>query len=313
MKMKIGISFLTGMVLASLLLVSCNTGIEGTGTIRMSRAERRETRPTAEDMLARQIFSDSLAAWRPGKPFYVSDNKIDLILEHPDNPEIRLEGDTLLFDGVEERGAAGTERHCVLRFRNGENFLRYNTGKDLASARNTLTGLDVPLLIDIDMVMLADSILRGRTLWTLTPLWYDDNGEIMAGRKYVPVRITSVEAGNSVFPFLISFTDADGNPAHLLMGTRSASGLGSETRTFPALFSLTDPKEKYPSILPEVWELICDGRVRTGMTKNECKLALGNPSEVDAGHNWSNTIDVWTYKDGTFLHFENGLLVNFRH
>ena len=76
---------------------------------------------------------------------------------------------------------------------------------------------------------------------------------------------------------------------------------------------MTDPKLDYPSVSQETWENICNGRVALGMTKDECRLALGNPSEVDAGHNWSSVIDVWGYRDGTFLQFQDGLLINFRH
>ena len=89
--------------------------------------------------------------------------------------------------------------------------------------------------------------------------------------------------------------------------------MGVESRTFPSLVSIYDPKLKYPQITAETWKLIQEGKVALGMTKEECKLSLGNPSEADSGHDWNNTIDVWSYPDGTCLHFQDGLLVNFRN
>lgn len=297
-----------------LFFSSCSTGIEGTKTIKMSRAEKKETMATAEELLSREIVSEKLVNWRPGKRFFVTDDKISLILDSPNvGTAEALSGDTLIYDGTELRPGAGGETVCVLLFRKGNEVFNYNTGRDFESACRNLAGLDMPMMIDLDMVELADSILKGKTLWTRSRLWYDGQGQSIPGRKFVPVRIERVDRGNIYFPFNVSFTDGEGGKGWLYMGMHSDSGLGGETRTFPSLFSLTDPKENYQSITEENWKLIQNGRVRTGMTKNECKLALGNPDEVDAGHNWSSTIDIWSYKDGTFLRFEDGLLVNYRH
>ena len=47
-----------------------------------------------------------------------------------------------------------------------------------------------------------------------------------------------------------------------------------------------------------VWEMICAGKVREGMTKEECRLSLGNPDDVDSGHDWNSTLDIWRYENG---------------
>ncbi|MDE6400707.1 MAG: hypothetical protein K2L68_07600, partial [Muribaculaceae bacterium] len=62
----------------------------------------------------------------------------------------------------------------------------------------------------------------------------------------------------------------------------------------------------------DVWQLICSSKVRTGMTKDECRLALGNPKEVDSGHDYTQTLDLWHYSDGAVLWFEDGILTRFR-
>ena len=93
----------------------------------------------------------------------------------------------------------------------------------------------------------------------------------------------------------------------------NAGGAGNESRTFQNLFSLADPKIKFPGIQDEVWSLIQLGKVRPGMTKEECKLSLGNPSDVNSGHDWNSTIDLWQYTNGTFLRFQDGVLLDFRN
>jgi hypothetical protein len=49
------------------------------------------------------------------------------------------------------------------------------------------------------------------------------------------------------------------------------------------------------------------------MTKEECRLSLGNPAEVDTGHDYSQTLDLWKYNDGTTLWFEDGILTRIRN
>jgi len=39
---------------------------------------------------------------------------------------------------------------------------------------------------------------------------------------------------------------------------------------------------------------------------------LGNPTEVDSGHYYTQTLDLWHYTDGKVLWFEDGTLSKFR-
>ena len=48
------------------------------------------------------------------------------------------------------------------------------------------------------------------------------------------------------------------------------------------------------------------------MTKQECRLALGAPAQAESGRDFSKTIDIWTYANGIYLRFEDGILVDFR-
>lgn len=301
--------------LGMVALSGCYTGIERTKTIKMSKTDRRETLPTEEDNLAEKFRAQPLGEWQIGKRFLVADNKASLLLEPSDHSITEPAGLILTFDRISSRRTAGTQDVAVIEFKDLKSGVKfsYNTRKPVESAMSELTGLDIPALIDLDLVDLVSSYMTGNTYWTRTALWYDEQGNNLKGFKFVPVTITDVSAGDMFFPLKIKFSTSSGENAYVMMNVKSADGLGAESRTFPSLFMLADPKLNYPSISDEFWKLIQAGNVALGMTKEECKLALGNPTDVDAGHDWNNTIDIWRYSDGTFLHFQDGLLVNFRH
>lgn len=307
--------FLAFAVCLLVIMVSCSTGIESTKTIKMSKAEKKETMPSDEQIFADSFSSQYLKDWQKGKKFLATDDKASLLLESEYGNSDGLKGAVLFYDGVETRKTAGTGEICMIRFINPKTGgrLLYNSKKTTEGAMNEISGLDLPLLIDLDLVALVKSQLVGKKLWTRTFFWYDSIGNNLKGKKFVPVTIKNVDEGNMYFPVKIEFNDESGSHAYLYMNVKSGTGIGAESRTFPSLFSLSDPRMKYAAVSDEVWENIRKGEVALGMTKEECKLSLGNPTDVDTGHDWNNTLDIWRYSDGTFLNFQDGLLVNFRH
>ncbi len=308
--------FMLLMALCGPLFNACNTGIESTRAIKMSRSDKRVTRPGEEQLFIDSLRSEPLSEWRLGKPFLIADNKAAVILEMPSSisadPEVAaIEGRLVKYAGTSVRNTPGGTSVAIIEFSDSTDTFRYDTGRSLDDAK-LLTALDIPMMIDVDLVNEADKLMKGRTLWTLSRLWYDADGNSIDGKKYVPVQVSGVVSGTMLFPLRVMFTDAGGRKASMLVNITSRTGIGAESRTFPTLFSLTDPKLRYPAITDEFWTLICDGKVALGMTKDECRLALGSPSETDSGHNWDYLVDVWSYNDGTYLQFKDGLLVGFR-
>lgn len=306
---------MTGVALSA-VLSSCSTGIEGTRAIKMSRDERRQAGPTPEDATAAMITSEGVSAWRKGKPFIIADDKAAVVLvasgsgaANERNPH--LAGRRLSYEGYGLRPDAGGRRVAVLEFVDSVTSYYYNTNR-VDSTISSMTGLDVPMLIDLDMVAKADSVLKGRKVWTKSGIWYDRNLSSLEGMKYVPVTITGVVPGNMIFPLRVLFADLRGMHASVYMNVSGANGIGAESRTYPALFSESDPKLRYPSISKEMWRLICEGKLALGMTKEECRLALGTPDDVVSGHDWDSLLDAWSYRNGAYLQFQDGLLVNFR-
>lgn len=305
----------TAMVVLAVVCAACSTGIEGTKTIKMSAADRRALEATPEELFVKNLHGTPLSAWPVGKQFLVADNRASYLFDASSLAAAgvdSLRGVRVSFEGTQLRRLPSGSDELLLRFRLGGHTLLYPTGLSPEKAADKVASSNVPMLIDLALVQRADSLLRGCTLYTRSLIWYDSIGQPISGRKYVPVKVDCVMPGDMVFPLAVHFHDASSRPAMLLMNLPEASGSGVESRSFRNLFSLSDPKERYPSILPEIWDAICDGHVRNGMTKDECRLAIGNPADSQSGHDWNSTIDIWSYPDGTFLRFQDGILVD-RH
>lgn len=75
---------------------------------------------------------------------------------------------------------------------------------------------------------------------------------------------------------------------------------------FEDLFVLGNIRDKYPSITEETWILISKGEVKNGMTKDECRLALGKPNLVRQSGN-NGEFEEWVYRN-RMLTFDKGKL-----
>lgn len=266
--------------------------------------------------MADSIAPQPLSRWGVGKRFMVTDSKATLLYEVIDAEGRRSHEDSLArlvvtFDGVESQSTPAGGNIGVIRFRHAPSglILRYPSRRDFKDI-GSMVWSDFPMLIDLDMVDAFRQMLLGRKLWTKTGLWYDTNGNLLRGAKFVPVTVDEVLPGSTAFPLTVIFNDGTHTAS---MPMNMADGKGNHgSRQFSSQFSLTDPKERYPDILPEIWELICRGKVTPGMTKEEVKLSIGNPKEVDHGHNWDSLVDYWKYADGTYLLFVDDKLVDNR-
>lgn len=300
---------------------SCSTGIEHTKTIKMSKTEQKILLPSPEELFIDSIQPLSLRDWKSNKLFLISDNRALLVYDIYDNTGRRVSLDSLAnfliaFDHIEQSDAPSGQKTSSIVFNmltpdhlSSGNHIVYNTNKPIELAENMIW-CDFPMLIDLSMVEDYRNKLKGRQFWIKTSLWYDIDGIPLKGAKFVPVTINDIQIGNSIFPLSVLFHD--GNRIASIPMNMAGRESGFESRTFQSLFSLSNPKNQYPDISPDVWQLICRGNVKQGMTKTECKLALGAPQEVDSGHDWNNLIDFWRYSDGTFLRFQDGLLIDYR-
>ncbi|MDE7441183.1 MAG: hypothetical protein K2M69_03350 [Muribaculaceae bacterium] len=300
--------FFIAFSMASIFFSGCSTGIEGTKTITYSKSEKKVLTPTQEEKIVADISPSPLKDWKTGRRFLVSDDRAALIFESLP-PGTSLKGRELLYEGYEERMTPGGKKSLVIIFGDGSRSYSYPTGKLTEEGLASVTSLDIPMLVDLETVAIYKQRLEGLKAWTRSTLRYDENGEKRSGRRFVPVTIKAVSPGDILFLIHLEIEEENGESSLIYM---NPSHRGLESRTFSDLFFLSDPKMKHPGIAPDVWDLICQGKVKTGMTKEECKLALGNPDDVASGHDWNQTVDIWNYRDGVFLQFQDGLLTKFR-
>lgn len=301
-------------MLPCILLTSCFTGIESTKKISLSREDKKALEPTPEELFFPGIEGEILEIWEPGKEFLATDDKAILIFNREAIPsgmtEEPLGGKILKYNGVSSKMDVGGTIVTEIMFNDGPRIYYYNTGKTFDDAIKHITSDQIPMMIDLVLIKKTKDKLLGQKLWTRSPLWYDEKGERIDGQRFVPITIIDVTPGDIIFPIRLQIEDKDGHNAWMFMNYGNS---GTESRSFHNLFYLEDPKRNFPKIDDDIWQLICRGKIRQGMTKEECKLSLGNPKTVNSGHDYSQTLDIWSYENGAVLWFEDGVLTRFRN
>lgn len=279
----------------------------------MTKEDVRLMTKSPEQKLAESIHGSPLSEWKEGKQFLAMSDRTLYIFEptgfDTDTPGQSLKGRILTYTGLDSALTPDLREECVVLFSDGTQTFRYRTGKETSAAIKDLDSGKIPLLSDLALINQWKEKLLGATLWTKSNLWYDEKGYRKPGLKFTKIKVTDVEPSSGDFPISIRISSMDGDEAYLHMNYTSDT---HDSRNFAAIFFLSDPKERYQHTSDENWALIQRGKVGEGMTKEECKLSIGNPDEVNSGHNRSQTMDIWQYSDGTYLMFTDGLLTNFR-
>lgn len=302
---------LTVSVLLACGMSSCFTGIESTPKISEKDLSRERIVVTNEEKFLSDIQPGPFKNWRKGKIFFVTDSRINLALEPTQNP-IPANGDYLTYDRYREipslTGTLNTE--IVLVDQHGNEFShRINaTPEELASREK----IEIPFTIDMSVVDSTKEKLINKTLFLRTSMWFDADGNAMTGLKYIPVEIVDVEPGNTVYPVKVKFKTInypDIQPAYVFM---SVGDSAKSARNFASLFYFDDPRKRYPNISDENWASIIHSRVAPYMTREECRLALGNPTSIDRRHGTNTYSERWNYENGISLIFDDGILRNFR-
>lgn len=300
-------SLITLLAFFSLLLSSCFTGIEGTKKITLSKSDIKEIEPTAEEKLFANMSGIPDSLWLPGKLFVVSDDKASIMIDPVNilSGDIQLhQGDVMKFLRRDVKIAPDGKRESSAIFQRGNDTFIY-VSQDAQNKLKPIYSDNIPGLIDTELVASVGSVLKGKRLWTRTHLWLNADGERIDGRKFEEVDILDVSPGNMVFPVKLKFRDSSGNVAYLLMNYGEG---GKDSRSFSNLFYLENPRNRYPGISDKTWANICKGVVELGMTKDECRLAKGNPVDIRSGHDYSKEMLIWSFPDATVLYFEDGIL-----
>lgn len=295
-----------------LMLFGCFTGIENTGRIsEKDVAKVKADKQSAEALYLDSVRPDSFQQWRPGKQFFVSDDNIRLIFDPIngiDSETLSLKGDTLIYQGYKFRKNLNNTEDVVINFSDGVNTYSYDTGKPIEEVETQKPEYVVPFVIDLDYINKVQSKLKDKTLYIKSPLWFEEDLRKLNGVKFVPVTIKYVKPGDLIYPFHVFF-----EYKNRIYGVSMSSQVSSiKNTTFDKLFSFNDIRKNYGTISDDNWVLITKGRVAVGMTKEECSLSLGTPKTIDRSPTHGGLYERWSYDNGTYLMFDNGLLLQYR-
>lgn len=296
---------------ASLLLCilqSCFTGIESTPKITLDNSifEHESTFSNEQKYLS-TIKNEPFNQWSKHKPFIVTDNKISLIFS-PNNQPNNIAGSTIEYQKYNtSTSVAGTTITNIYFIHNCDTLI-YSinaTPQEIASRKS----FNVPFTIQQSVIDEVKNKMLNNIYYTITPLVYDSIGNTINIQKYIPVKINEIKAGNYIYPIKAYFTTENNNSYYLYMT------IGNDiqsTRNFDTLFSLTNPRNKYPNISDNNWNAITKNIVIIGMDKEECQLALGIPNNIERLPSNAGVIEIWKFDNGYQLFFEDGLLKEFR-
>ena len=303
-------------VFYGLLLAACGTGIEVTEHVTDKDVQRVLDKDAGQKaVVTLETYRDSLAAWKPGKRFWVADDQVRQMLlpvEGYDKDTLHLARHVLTYCSWVKNGlfTDGDRRRVDIMFNDETTGLTliYRYGKAVEAFR---AGFTLPMLIDLDMVEHVARQLVGKDFFIRTSIWYDRSTEQMIdGHHFIKVHIDSVLPGNAVLPLRVLFTTADTREQAMVWISDNASTMHG--RDFDAMFSAGNPRESYPTITDANWERITRGQVVEGMTKEECRLASGNPKSINEQPDQSGMREYWYYDGGAYLYFVDGLLSQFR-
>ena len=305
-----------GCALAA-LLSACGTGIEVTEHVTDKDVQRVLDKDAGQKaVVTLETYKDSLAAWKPGKRFWVADDDVRKMLAVSsayDSDTLYLAGHILLYQSWSKSGVYLNDydnRRLYLELKDSldGSIYTYVAGRAVEAAR---PGFSLPMLIDLDMVDHVARQLVGKDYFIRTPIWYDRTTEQMIdGRHFIKVHIDSVLPGNAVLPLRVLFTTADTREQAMVWISDNVSTMHG--RNFDALFTASDPRLSYPAVTDANWLLITRGQVAEGMTKEECRLALGSPKRINERPDQSGMREYWYYDGGSYLYFVDGLLSQFR-
>lgn len=299
----------------ALLTTGCFTGVESTPRIGYDQVKAAQAAggQSEEQLFIEGVKPQPPRLWQTGKRFMICDGRVGRIFRPTETEDDRRRGQILRYQGYEPAMSLTGENAADIIFDDlAGNRHRYRLPSGDIAHIDTLDRLDIPFTIDLDLIAAADSTLRGRELFVRTSRWYEIGGvhNPVKGLRHIAVRIDSVVPGTTDFPAAVCFTDTVRSQSGMVL--MSIGQRRSDTRPFDRLFSFSDPRNIYPEITDDVWDKIIHSRVADGMTRDECRLALGRPDEILRIPTYSGMAERWLYTDGVYLIFEDGYLSKFR-
>lgn len=190
-------------------------------------------------------------------------------------------------------------------------YLEYQSPASIDGLRNSeishISGL--AYLKDIDI---ARKLLLGKTLYTKKDLAFINIGKDVSSiviKKFAPYRVKEIGIGNDIEPVKILLENPEGeNFFYEMYLSKTNTPKISMAKSFESYFYLSNPKNKYPNISTNNWNLIMKGKVRIGWNKILCELSWGKPEKINTTRGNFGIHEQWVYYGESYLYFENGKL-----
>ncbi len=163
----------------------------------------------------------------------------------------------------------------------------------------------------------AKQILLNKTLYTVTTKCHQKAGTdtkfIHLDKKFVPVTITDIiQIDKKRIEIYFKNDVGQINFVKILLYNRNNEIYDAWGLEFKEIFSFNNPRDKYPEIKDNVWNLIQNSEVQIGMTKQECILSWGEPKDKNKTITEYNIHEQWVYYTG-YLYFDNDKLTTIQN
>lgn len=290
------------------VLIACGTGIDTTPRITYDDVRKQVGELTPEEHLVADIQPEPLSQWKAGKRFYVIDDRLKLLLGAT-APGYSIKGEVLSFiEAREDISPLGDKVTKLVFLTSRGDEVIYPVKLSLAGI-GSRPRVDIPFTIEESIITSTRDKLAGRKLFVLVADRYKPDGSNSRRPKFIPVTITGVNPGNDIYPVSLIMDEGAGNCSMVYMNVGTEAG---SKRSFNTLFALDNPRARYKDIKDDVWELIVNNKVAEGMTRRECRLAAGAPTDVKTTNTGGYILEIWMYDNGVSLRFEDGILKQFK-
>lgn len=292
---------------AIFIFYGCFSEVESTPKITYHKDDFNKNNPIATSLTSK-ISNAPFKDWDIGKKFIVTDNKAKLALYSNSNID-SLSGCILRYAGFRDiLSITGTMSTDIFFLNENGDSISYHVNFSYDELINR-SSLEIPFLVQESLINDLNNLVRGKTFYILTSSWKSIDGTEISGKKFVPVKIEKASIGNAIYPAKIIFIDSLNNTYFVYI---TIDNKHQSTRNFESVFSLSDPRNKYPHINNLAWDYITNGTLKIGMTQEECRLSIGYPQIVKDLSSTPSLIKQWEYENGYILIFENGFLKEFK-
>ena len=254
-------------------------------------------------------------AWAVGDTFIYLTPKLNVVLR----PAIPSFNDTtnyfnrvFTFEGIKTVTDWHNNSLINLEFSSNGKRFSYSTNKTLEQFADSTYNPLIGGLYRLKELKEAKDILTGQKLYLLTDQYRSLDGKLSSSnKKFVEVEILELKTDSIESPVEVIFADEKGDKYSI--STRFSSTLQAESdNNFSDIFSKVNPRERYKNIEGDVWEVIQNGQLKEGMTKDDVVLSIGRPNNIDKTATYTGWRELWQYDNGTVITFHDGRIIAFR-